>query len=149
MPKPYTKQQPYKKVRKKIEESIALKVAKYMQIQYPNIIYRFDVGADVKLTMGQAVKFKSLQGENRGYPDLFIAKPSNGFHGLYIELKKDKSEVFLKDGKTLKRRINKKTGKCHNKEQYEMLEKLNKEGYLAVYGFGFEDTIDKIRNYLS
>ena len=133
---------------KKIEESISLKVATFLKLQYPNINYRFDVGADIKLTMGQATKFKALQMKRRGYPDLFIARPSKGFSGLYIEVKKDMSEVYLKDGVTLKKRINKKTGKCHNQEQFEMLKSLNQDGYLAKYGFGFEDTIQKIREYL-
>ena len=74
---------------KKIEESIALKVARFLKIQYPNINYRFDVGADINLSIGQASKFKALQMNKRGYPDLFIAKPSKGYHGLYIEVKKD------------------------------------------------------------
>lgn len=134
---------------KKIEESIALKVARFLKIQYPNINYRFDVGADINLSIGQASKFKALQMNKRGYPDLFIAKPSKGYHGLYIELKKDKSEVYLKDGITLKKKVNKKTGKCHNQEQFEMLRNLNQDGYLALYGFGFDDTIDKIRRYLN
>ena len=132
----------------KKEETLSLKVATFLKVQYPNIKYRFDIGADIKLTLGQASKFKRLQMNERGYPDLFIAKPLNGYSGLYIELKKDINEVFLKDGKTLKKRINSKTGKCHNQEQFKMLQELNNEGYLALYGFGFDDTVQKIRNYL-
>ena len=129
------------------ESRIAENVGQFLKIQYPKLIYRFDV-ADMKLTMPQAIRQKKLQMKHRGFPDLFISQPSKGYHGLYIELKKDKSEVYLKDGVTLKRRVNKKTGKCHNIEQFEMLERLNKEGYLALYGFGFDDTIKKIKEYL-
>lgn len=133
---------------KKIEETISLKLARYLKIQYPKLIYRFDIGADVRLTIGQATKVKALQMNDRGYPDLFIAKSSKGFHGLYIELKKDKSEVFLKDGVTFKKRMNKKTGKCHIQEQHEMHERLRAEGYQVLWGFGFDDAINKIKDYL-
>lgn len=136
-----------RKPRKKEEETLAQKVSTFLKIQHPKLIFRFDIGADVKLTMGQAVKAKKLQGD-RGYPDLFIAKASNGYHGLYVELKKDKSEVFLKDGVTFKRRVNKKTGKCHIQEQHEMHERLRAEGYQVVWGFGFDDTVNKIKEYL-
>lgn len=130
------------------ESRISESIGQFLKIQYPNIKYRFDI-ADLQLTMPQAMRNKKLQMNDRGYPDLFIAKASKGYHGLYIELKKDKSEVFLKDGVTLKKRVNKKTGKCHNQEQFKMLQELNQEGYLAIYGFGFDDTIKKIRNYLN
>ena len=130
------------------ESRIAEQIGHFLKIQYPKIIYRFDI-ADLKLTMPQAMRNKKLQMKHRGFPDLAILKPSKGYHGLYIELKKDKSEVFLKDGITLKKRINKKTGKCHNQEQFEMIQRLNTEGYLALYGFGFGDTQTKIREYLS
>ena len=133
---------------KKLEEELSLKLAKYIKLQYPKLIYRFDIAADIKLTMGQARKNKALQMTDRGYPDLFIAKALKGFNGLYVELKKDKSEVFLKDGVTFKRRVNKKTGKCHIQEQHEMHERLRVEGYKVEWGFGFEDTIDKLNKYL-
>lgn len=56
------------------EHNLYEKIARYLQLQYPDAIYRFDVGADIKLTMGQAAKHKRLHPE-RGYPDLFIAEP--------------------------------------------------------------------------
>lgn len=132
---------------RKLEETISLQVARFLKIQYPKVVYRFDVGADIKLTKGQASKFKRLQMEERGYPDLFIAKPSKGFHGLYIELKKDRSEVYKLDG-TYKKKFNKKTGKCHILEQHEMHERLRKDGYFVVWGLGFDDTIKKIKEYM-
>ena len=129
------------------ESRIAEAIGGFLKVQYPNLIYRFDV-ADLKLTMPQAIRNKKLQMKDRGYPDLFIAFVNKKYYGLFIELKKDKAEVFKKNGE-LKRRINKKTGKCHNQEQQEMLNRLNKLGYKAVYGFGLEDTISKIKEYLS
>lgn len=67
-------------------------VAEYLQVQYPEVIYRFDLAADLKLTPGQAVRHKRLH-PHRGYPDLFIAqpiyeeieewKPITGYQGFY------------------------------------------------------------------
>ena len=131
----------------KQEESIlAEKVASYLKIQYPNLIYRFDI-ADLKLTMPQAMRNKTLQMKERGYPDLTILFPLKGFHGLLIELKKDKSEVYKKDG-TFKRKVNTKTRKCHIQEQHNMHERLRALNYCVEWGFGFQDTIDKINIYL-
>ena len=91
------------------EANISTNISKFMQRQYPKVIYRYDI-ADLNLTKPQAVRMKALQGERRGYPDLFIAEPKKGFHGLYIELKKDYSDVFKKDGsyKKAKRAIKKR-----------------------------------------
>lgn len=57
------------------EHNLYKQIARYLQLQYPNIIYRFDIAADLKLTPGQAAKHKRLHPE-RGYPDLFIAESS-------------------------------------------------------------------------
>ena len=78
------------------EDLLREQVAQYLQMQYPGVIYRFDLAADLKLTMGQAKKHKRLH-PMRGYPDLFIAKAAprciDGswnyeYHGLFIELKR-------------------------------------------------------------
>lgn len=57
------------------EHNLYEQIARYLQQQYPNVIYRFDIAADLKLTPGQAAKHKRLHPE-RGYPDLFIAESS-------------------------------------------------------------------------
>lgn len=43
----------------------------------------------------EAKKFKAM-GVRAGFPDLFLAIPSNGFHGLFVELKSAKGR--LSDG---------------------------------------------------
>ena len=34
------------------EHNLYEQIARYLQLQYPNVIYRFDVGSDLKLTPG-------------------------------------------------------------------------------------------------
>lgn len=137
------------------EHNLYEQIARYLQLQYPDVIYRFDIGADIKLTMGQAVKHKRLHPE-RGYPDLFIAKPKEikvktalegGYSlveiktlgGLYIEIKKDGEKLTKKDGSWRT---------PHIAEQAEMLEKLRQAGYKAEFGVGYESTVKIIRDYL-
>ncbi len=122
------------------EAIIATKVSNWLQVQYPKVIYRYDI-ADLKLTMQQANRMKALQGGKRGYPDLFIAEPKHGYHGLYVELKKDYASVFKKDGSYKK--------DAHVKEQADMHRLLYEKGYRVVWGLGFDDTVEKIKEYMS
>ena len=98
------------------EHNLYEQIAQYLQQQYPDVIYRFDLAADLKLTPGQAAKHHRLHPE-RGYPDLYIAESSEninskdwngivrewGFYfGLYIEIKKDGTKLKRdKDAKKL------------------------------------------------
>lgn len=131
------------------EHNLYEQIARYLQLQYPNVIYRFDIAADLKLTPGQAAKHKRLHPE-RGYPDLFIAESSTniwdstvrewGLHfGLYIEIKKDGEKLTKKDGSWRT---------PHIAEQAEMLEKLRQAGYKAEFGIGFEGCKLIIDDYL-
>ena len=122
------------------EKEISLAIAAYLKRKYPHLLYRFDLAADLKLTMGQAVQNKRLQMQDRGYPDLFIAEPKKGFHGLYVEIKKSGDEVFKKNGGM--------RGNKHIMEQWSMLYRLKQKGYRVEWGLGFQDAIKKIDNYL-
>lgn len=125
---------------KKDEQKLSENIARYLSTQYPKLIFRFDIGADVKLTIGQASRVKNKLLHKRGYPDLFIAEVVNGYGGLYIELKKDKGEVYKKDG-TFKKNE-------HLEEQIKFHEQLKLKGYQVVFGLGFDDTVIKIKEYL-
>lgn len=121
------------------EHEVYRYVAQYLQTQHPDVIYRFDLAADLKLTPGQARRHKRLH-PIRGYPDLFVAEPIGKYHGLYIEIKKDGANIRRKDGKLKK--------DTHLEEQQEMLERLEFRGYKAVFGIGLGEVIDLIDEYL-
>lgn len=114
-------------------------IAQYLQLHYPDVVYRFDLAADLKLTYSQAKRHKTIH-PLRGYPDLFIAKPVYPYGGLFLELKKDGASVLKKDG-TLKK-------DDHLQEQFNMLKRLIEAGYKANFAIGYEDTIKQIENYL-
>ena len=150
------------------EHNIYKLIAQYLQQQYPDVIYRFDLASDLKLTPGQASKHKKLHPE-RGYPDLFIAESSEnvnskdwngivrewGFYfGLYIEIKKDGTKLKRdKDAKKILKGDTKARKKGdwfdkHIEEQAEMLKKLRARGYKAEFGVGLEECKKIIDEYL-
>lgn len=126
------------------EHDLYTMIADYLRYQYPQVIYRFDLAADLKLTMGQASKHKRLQ-HYRGYPDLFIAETmpcgrDAVYSGLYIEIKTEGTRIFKKDGKLVTN--------AHIREQFDMLEQLRRRGYAAEFGVGFENVKKIIDNYM-
>lgn len=132
----------------KHEEILQIQVANYMKWKHPDIIFRSDYAAGCKLTMGQAVRNKKMQW-GRAYPDFFIAKPvlighSIGYKlwsGLFLELKKDKSEVYKKNGDYVKN--------DHIKEQVLMMNKLIAAGYKCMFACGFDEAVKIIEDYLN
>lgn len=73
--------------------------------------------------------------------DLVILKPSGEFHGLILEIKKDRSEVYRKDG-TFKK-------SDHVDEQNDSIKHLGSLGYKAEYAFGFEHGVSIVDTYLA
>jgi hypothetical protein len=121
------------------EKDLHLKITNYLRIRYPDVIFRTDFAAGMKLTIGQAMKHKRMQSSD-AYPDIFIAEPRSGFNGLFIELKRTPSAVHKKNGDI---RANQ-----HIQKQYEMLKRLQEKGYKALFTFGYQNTIAVIDEYL-
>jgi hypothetical protein len=70
------------------------------------------------------------EGCSAGYPDTFLAYPSRGFHGLFIEMKV------------------KKGGRV-SPEQKDWIERLLNAGYLAVVCKGFDAAKEMLIWYLT
>lgn len=130
------------------EEELAFQVSHYLRLQYPKVLFHFDYGSGLKMTMGQAVRQKQLNPQ-RSWPDLFIAKPViihrpgedfSAYHGYFIELKREGTTVFRKDGKVV--------SNPHIFEQWGSLQQLRQLGYKADFGIGYEQTIELIDSYL-
>lgn len=130
------------------EEDIQQQIADYLRLQYSDVIFHSDFGSGTKLTMGQAVRQKRLNGGKRAWPDIFIAEPvprcvdgswNYEYNGLFIELKKDGT------------RLKKKTGEWaseHIAEQADLLDRLEFRGYKAVFAVGFDEAKEVINEYL-
>lgn len=135
---------------KQREASIHQLVCDFLRYQYPDVIFRTDFAAGIKMTMGQAVRHKRMQGD-RAYPDLFIAQPAyrtarlaggdtSQYHGLYLELKREGTTIYLRNGQL--------SSSKHIREQAATLERLEKLGYRARFAIGFDEAIAAIKEYL-
>lgn len=113
-------------------------VCKYLQLQYPAILFRTDMGG-VRLNPGQAVQAARLQA-GRAWPDIFIAEPRKAYHGLFLELKKEGTTIWKRDGML--------TANKHIAEQMQLLGLLSMRGYCAQMVAGFEAAKRALDHYL-
>ena len=117
------------------EEEVQKAVVKYLQLRYPKIRYCASLGG-IRTSFKQAVKAKAT-GYVKGFPDLQICMPTRGggmggggYHGLFLEIKKDK--------------------RCYpTKEQKEWIAYLNDVGYCARVTKGINETVQTIDDYLN
>ena len=121
------------------EHDLYMMLADYLGYEYKGAIWRFDLAADLKLTIGQARKHKHLQ-QHRGYPDLFIAEPRGKYHGLFLEVKRAGVKIYKRDGTLV--------SDAHIREQFDMLEQLRQRGYMAGFACGFDEAKKIIDSYL-
>jgi hypothetical protein len=125
--------------RQRQEESVHVTIAAYIRAQYPNVLFTSE-SSGIRVPMHLAVMMKKQRSAHK-QPDMIILQPKGIFHGLILEIKKDHSEVFLKDGSISK--------KAHIQEQNATLVMLRELGYCAMFACGFDDAKIKIDNYMS
>jgi hypothetical protein len=113
-------------------------LCEYLRYNYPVVIFFSDLSG-VKLPIGLAKKIKGLKC-SRGIPDLFIAYPSKGYYGLFIELKRTGTKLYKKNGDLFQNE--------HLATQAKVLEHLRTDGYRAEFCLGYQDAITLIDWYL-
>jgi hypothetical protein len=122
------------------ELELQAQVADYIRLQYPDVIFHSDFGSGIKLTMGQAIKQKRLNGGRRAWPDMLLAEPKSDYHALFIELKREGTRIFKKDGALV--------ADEHIREQFDMLHDLRRKGYAAEFACGFDEAKKLIDDYM-
>lgn len=95
--------------------------------------YMFAIPNGGRRNAKEAARLKK-QGVLAGVPDLMLPIPSNGFHGLFIELKRPKHGTSPKG--------------VVSKNQKEMLSKLSVCGYKSIVAYGWLDAKHAIVEYL-
>ena len=106
-----------------------LTLIKWFDREYPALSGRiFAIPNGGLRNISVAVKLK-LEGVRPGVPDLFLPYPSNGYHGLFIELKNEKGRP--------------------TKEQIDWVEYLSASGYKAEIVYGWIEASEFIADYLS
>lgn len=103
-------------------------VVKYIRLAYPNALYCASAGG-MRTSYLQAIKMKRT-GYVKGFPDLFIYEPNEDFHGLAIEMKKEKGGVA-------------------SPEQKSWQEQLRNRGYASYICKGNEEAIKVIDEYFN
>ncbi len=112
---------------KQEEYEIQKAFTKYIQYKYPCLRFCGSSGG-MRTTLNQAVKNK-LAGYSKGFPDIQIPKPSKGYNGLFIEIKKGKGGV-------------------KSPEQKAWIDYLNGQGYKALFAHGLDECIEILEDYL-
>jgi len=117
------------------EEEVQKSVVNYLKYKYPKIRYCASLGG-IRTSYKQAVKAKAT-GYVKGFPDLQICVPMERggtkggvYHGLFLEIKKDKKSY-------------------PTKEQKEWVDYLNEQGYCARVVKGIDEAIETIDNYFN
>ena len=113
-------------------------LSRYIKAQYPNVLFHYDM-AGYALSKAAAGKNKEIQ-KRRGFPDFQILEPRGGFHGLFLEIKKEGVRIFDK---------NKQPADEHIKEQKLWLDNLQLRGYDAKFVLGFDMAKTMVDDYLS
>jgi len=113
---------------KDLEHKEQVKVVKWFDLQYPSHkgrLYAIPNGGHRHIAVAKKLK---AEGVRSGVPDMCLPIQSQGFAGLYIELK-------AKGGKP-------------TANQLDWLEYLAKQGYMTALCIGGDAAIDTIKSYL-
>ena len=119
------------------EYNLYRQIAYYMKLQYPHVLYRFDM-AGLNLSKAQAGQNKAIQ-HGKGYPDLTVLEKRNGFGALFIEIKPEGTKLYKRNGEP---------ATPHIAEQLNYLLELRKRGYCIAFGVGFQNIQNIIDKYL-
>ncbi len=121
------------------EKDLHMLVCKYIKTKYPGVLFNSDMSG-VKLTKGQAARASALR-SSKGFPDIAIYEQRGNWIGLFVELKREGTKVYKKDGSLVSDK--------HIIEQSLMLESLSERGYYADFAIGYDEAIELIDKYLN
>ena len=127
-------------LKKQTELSVHNQVCKYLKAQYPNVMFLSDFAAGMKMSIGMATR-QNVQKSDHAFPDIMVFEPRNGYHGLFIEVKRDDS-IFYSGTRAIK-------SNQHVKDQQDCIFNLLAKGYMADFGCGFDECKKIIDNYLN
>lgn len=114
-------------------------LARYIRIQYPNVLYKFNHEDARKRGLRLQFLIKLLS-SGRSWPDLQIAEPRKGYAGLFIEIKRDGTRIKKRNGEWASE---------HLEAQHEMCKQLEARGYCAAIAVGFDAAKKVIDEYLT
>jgi len=110
------------KRKKNTEYDIQCAFVQAMTAKYPNVLVFSDTAAHIGKTLFQQIRANKLSSQGEKWPDVFIAKPSGEYAGMYIEFKAE--TPYKKDGVTLLKNE-------HIETQAKTMQKLRERGYFV------------------
>tara|TARA_R110000744_G_scaffold94453_2_gene182359 strand:+ start:1257 stop:1634 length:378 start_codon:yes stop_codon:yes gene_type:complete len=120
------------------EKRLHLAVCKYLKFQYPDIYFLSDPSG-LKMSIGMATQLKKTRSKHAQL-DVVILEPNETSNGLILEIKKDRNQVYKKDGEL---RNNE-----HVKKQSKSIAHLKNKDYICEYIFNLDEAIEIITKYL-
>jgi len=124
-------------VRTEWQEQLAF--CKWLKMQYPQVRFRSDIQSAGKLTPAMQ-NIKLILDPFRGFPDITIYLKRGEFCGLMIEMKRENSGLYLKDGSL--------SNSKHVQEQGKMHEFLRDNGWKVEFAEGMDGAKIKFKEYL-
>ena len=110
------------------EQMAVIKWAELMSNKHPCLKWLYHCPNGGSRNIAEAANLKRM-GVKAGVPDLCLPYPSNGHHGLYIEMKTDKGRSTA--------------------AQREYIDFLTEQGYKATVCHGAEEAIEVIWGYVN
>lgn len=115
-------------VRKHKESDEQIAAMDWLRYQHPELIpYTMHIGNERKSSYFAGYIMKRM-GVLKGASDLFMAWPSGGYHGLFIEVKS-------LEGKP-------------TQEQLDFIDRMNGVGFYATVAYGAEEVIRTVQAYI-
>lgn len=111
------------------EQELVIQWRDIMANQYPELRRLFHIANGGSRHPAEAQKLRRM-GVVPGVSDLFLPVSRKGYHGLWIEMKKQR-------------------GGRLSEYQKDWLEGMNKEGYMAVRANGADEAIKILEDYLA
>lgn len=98
-------------------------------LKWPELALMYHIPNGGSRNKVEAARLKA-QGVKKGVPDVFLPVPRGGYHGLYIEMKRQKGSVV-------------------SQEQKEYIAALRAQGYRVEVCKGFHAAADVIEEYMN
>jgi predicted DNA-binding protein YlxM (UPF0122 family) len=111
------------------EQAMLFEWSEWMSAKYPYLRMMYAIPNGGLRAKKTAVSLKA-EGVKAGVPDIFFPYPEGGFHGLFIEMKRQKGGIL-------------------SVEQREYMEHLAEVGYCVVVCEGFEEGKQIIEDYIN
>lgn len=122
------------------EADVHKAIVQYLSLIDSSLIVVSDPNG-IRLTIGQATQLKKIRLPHAGgHPDILVLRSNSDYNGLFIEVKKEGTKVYTKNGTHYSE---------HLKKQDELHIRLRKEGWFGGFAIGFDSAKRMIDEYFN